>query len=436
MTPPAATVAGRTETKRRTSEDQPQTQRQRPNGARPQQPREVPAPSRKAREAEAAFARPAEQQRRPTRSAPAKPTKARRASGPGAGPAGETRGLTAAATRAARASGASNAAPRANTATAPRPATVNPRVPRVEISAPARRARRQAVEESRRPLHHRVLRGITSLPDHKLLDRVVRGRAWIPVLGVLLVTIVGMRVEVLKMGASVGRATTQASTLESSNELLLASVSTLSSDQRIEALAARDYNMVMPGPSAIHYIRAGSGNAATVIAPPDPASFRESVAEGLVTDPNTVIPTDTLSAVGSSTVDSGTSSTTGVTDPSALAAADTSAATDTAAPTDVAAADTTAANAGTTPTDTVTPTDTAASNTGTTPMDTVTPTDTAAANTGTTPTDTVTPTDTAGTPGTGVTDSTTAGTTDGGASTGGSTDGAVTGATDTGGAGL
>jgi cell division protein FtsL len=194
------------------------------------------------------------------------------------------------------------------------------------------------VDEQRRPLHHRVLHGIVSLPDHKLLDRVVRGRAWIPVLGVLLATIVGMRVEVLKMGASVGRAVTQASTLQSENELLRQSVSTLSSSQRIEGLAAH-YGMVMPSASDVHFIHAGSGSVKTEIAARDPATFRESVAEEEAANPYTVIPASTFSAVDDTTADSSTSSTvgdttgvtdaTGVTDPSAIAAADTSAATGT-----------------------------------------------------------------------------------------------------------
>ena len=51
------------------------------------------------------------------------------------------------------------------------------------------------------PLGVRALAFVRSLPDHSLLDRLVRGRAWIPLLGVLLAGIVAMQVEVLKLGA-------------------------------------------------------------------------------------------------------------------------------------------------------------------------------------------------------------------------------------------
>ena len=47
---------------------------------------------------------------------------------------------------------------------------------------------------------------IRTLPDHRLLDRLVRGRAWIPVLGVLLAGIVATQVEVLKRWVASGAA--------------------------------------------------------------------------------------------------------------------------------------------------------------------------------------------------------------------------------------
>ena len=97
------------------------------------------------------------------------------------------------------------------------------------------------------------------------LDRVVRGRAWIPVLGALLVVIVGMRVEVLKLGSSVGRQLEQATALESGNAALRAQVSELSGNQRIEQLAAA-MGMLMPGPMDIHFVGASpTGNVAAAI---------------------------------------------------------------------------------------------------------------------------------------------------------------------------
>jgi len=97
-----------------------------------------------------------------------------------------------------------------------------------------------------------------SLPDHSLLDRVVRGRAWIPLLGVLLAGIVAAQVEILKLGASMGRSLEQTTTLTSQNELLRDSVAALSDDQRVERLAT-SMGMVLPPPGAVGYLTAGQG---------------------------------------------------------------------------------------------------------------------------------------------------------------------------------
>ena len=68
---------------------------------------------------------------------------------------------------------------------------------------------------------------VRSLPDHALLDRLIRGRAWIPLLGVMLAGIVAMQVEVLKLGASIGRSIERSTALQSRNEQLRASVASL-----------------------------------------------------------------------------------------------------------------------------------------------------------------------------------------------------------------
>ena len=81
-----------------------------------------------------------------------------------------------------------------------------------------------------------------------MLDRIVRGRAWIPVLGVLLVAIVGLRVEVLKLGAGVGSEIQQATALQSSNAALRSQISALSDNQRITSLAGA-YGMAHAQPA-------------------------------------------------------------------------------------------------------------------------------------------------------------------------------------------
>jgi len=77
------------------------------------------------------------------------------------------------------------------------------------------------------------------------------------VLGVMLAGIVAMQVEVLKLGASMGRAIERGTALQSTNELLRASVATLADDQRIERIAA-SRGMVMPSPAGVGFLSARS----------------------------------------------------------------------------------------------------------------------------------------------------------------------------------
>ena len=80
---------------------------------------------------------------------------------------------------------------------------------------------------------------------------------WIALLGVMLVGIVAMQVEVLKLGASMGRNIERATVLQGHNEALRASVAALADDQRIEALAAKQ-GMVMPAPSDVAFLPVAS----------------------------------------------------------------------------------------------------------------------------------------------------------------------------------
>jgi hypothetical protein len=145
------------------------------------------------------------------------------------------------------------------------------------VSGPAR-ARTGAAAPSaagRRPsLAARGLLVIRGLPEHTLLDRIVRGRAWIPLLGVLLVGIVAMQVEILKLGTGMGRWIERSSSLSTKNEALQANVAGLMDDQRIERLAAK-MGMVMPDPTAVSFLSAQPGAARAVanIHAPDPSVF-------------------------------------------------------------------------------------------------------------------------------------------------------------------
>jgi hypothetical protein len=183
---------------------------------------------------------------------------------------------------------------------------------------------------------HRIGAFVVSLPDHLLLDRVVRGRAWIPLLGVLLAGIVAAQVEILKLGASMGRSLEQTTTLTSQNELLRDSVASLSDDQRIERLAT-SMGMVLPPPGAVGYLTASqrgdvTGALNNIHAPNAAAFIALTPSNGaLVTGPGTsMLPTSSGLLAQAGTPGSATPTTT----PSA---------TSTVAPTGTAASSGTAA---------------------------------------------------------------------------------------------
>ncbi len=137
-----------------------------------------------------------------------------------------------------------------------------PAAPR-RVSGPARRPRTVAPAPSTRA---RLLRGLLALPDHHLLDRLIRGRYWIAVLGVGLLGIVAMQVAMLSMDARIGQSLERTAALERQNGVLSAEVSRLSSGERIQARAAR-MGMVSAPSTELRFLTAGrDGDASRAVA--------------------------------------------------------------------------------------------------------------------------------------------------------------------------
>jgi hypothetical protein len=170
---------------------------------------------------------------------------------------------------------AGGAPPRGRVQTPERPRPKAPPRPTPQKQPGPRRQpqTRQAPLEAARQRASAFLR---SLPDHRLIDRLVRGRAWIPVLGLMLAGIVTMQVEVLKLGANVGRSIESGSALQTRNEQLRASVASLSDDGRIERLAA-GMGMIMPTPGSAGFLSgAGVAKAVANIHEPSSSTFLSS----------------------------------------------------------------------------------------------------------------------------------------------------------------
>lgn len=140
-----------------------------------------------------------------------------------------------------------------------------PQLPRRRsIPALPRRAPRGRV------LARRLGRAGMRVGDARLLDRLVRGRAWIALVAVALLGLVFMQVSLLKLNAGISRAVTGADTLDRQNAGMRAEISALESGERIQAVAAR-LGMVMPAAGSVHFLdaRGASGaRAASAIRPP------------------------------------------------------------------------------------------------------------------------------------------------------------------------
>jgi cell division protein FtsL len=99
-----------------------------------------------------------------------------------------------------------------------------------------------------------VLERLLALPDHRLVDRLVRGRVWIPLIGFLLIGIVAMQVSMLKLNAGIGTNVEKISTLERTNGQLRADLAELESGERIQRAAGK-LGLVMPAPDQVRYLK-------------------------------------------------------------------------------------------------------------------------------------------------------------------------------------
>ena len=100
-----------------------------------------------------------------------------------------------------------------------------------------------------------VFERLRALPESRFVDRVLRGRVWIWVIGLMLGGIVAMQVSLLKLNAGISHSVEQAGTLERVNADLETEVARLSSGERIQAVAA-DEGMVAPPAGDVAFLRA------------------------------------------------------------------------------------------------------------------------------------------------------------------------------------
>jgi hypothetical protein len=157
--------------------------------------------------------------------------------------------------------------------------TPTQRPPR-RISGPSRPKRdpragaTAATAVARPPLAMRLGMRAMRVGDARVLDRLVRGRAWIALMAIGLMGIVFMQVSLLKLNAGISRAVTAADTFERQNSSLREDISKLDSGERIQAVAAK-LGMVTPAAGDVHYLdarEADGARAAASIKPPEPVT--------------------------------------------------------------------------------------------------------------------------------------------------------------------
>ena len=125
---------------------------------------------------------------------------------------------------------------------------------------------------------------VRSLPDSRWLDRALRGRLWIWLLGAALLGVVGMQVSLLKLNSGIGRAVETSVTLERQNAALEASIARLSDTNRVQVGAA-GLGMLVPAPGDVGYLDSRPSDPARAVehmTPPSPDAAALLANNGIV----------------------------------------------------------------------------------------------------------------------------------------------------------
>jgi hypothetical protein len=129
-----------------------------------------------------------------------------------------------------------------------RPFTTAPRPRRV--SGPARGPRVDRPAHGRSPEYAGIALGLTEalsrLSEHRLLDRLIRGRTWIVLVAFALIGIVTLQLGLLKLNAGIGHALQKEASLQRENAALSIENSELAAGDLVESSASRLGMEVVP----------------------------------------------------------------------------------------------------------------------------------------------------------------------------------------------
>lgn len=193
-------------------------------------------------------------------------------------------------------------------------------------SGPARKPRGASAARTARPAAAAAGARILPLPQRLelpalgpaaagLLDRLLRGRVWVFLIGTLLVGIVFFNVDVLRLNRTIAVTTEKATKLKQANARLVLEQARLASSERIQTEAAR-IGMVLPAPGDVRYLKShlnrDARHAAQRMVPPSPVPPPEATSQ-MEQTPGTAAPatgvTGTTSAPTSTTTPTSTTPT-------------------------------------------------------------------------------------------------------------------------------
>ena len=147
-----------------------------------------------------------------------------------------------------------------------------------------------------------------------LIDRLLRGPAWVVIVGALLAGIVFLNVSVLELNRGIARTDAQAGVLERSNSGLRTRLAKLDSGERIQQLAA-DRGFVMPQPGDVTFVKPRRSDARLAAQRIKPPAVPVTDATGTIATTTGTTATTAAPATTTTPVQPATTTTTTTTEP-------------------------------------------------------------------------------------------------------------------------
>jgi hypothetical protein len=116
-----------------------------------------------------------------------------------------------------------------------------------------------------------ILARVRALPEHRVVDRLLRSRLWIWALGVMLGGIVAMQVSLLKLNSGISRAVETSATLERQNGDLETKIASLSATDHVQQ-GALQLGMIMPAAGDVGYLSPRTDDATRAVRAMQPPS--------------------------------------------------------------------------------------------------------------------------------------------------------------------